>query len=677
MFLLGVEFVLGSYATVRLLEKVKERKARKTQKTETETEVPTKPPPKLLTEDKNPDRHLHYLKVSGASFAFSLMTYLSPAFLIMAVPALTYSFIPYLRVVENSVVKKQKVDGYVLYGVADMMTLGLGFTAIASFALSLHHMAHFIISNSEKTSKENLLKIFDKQPNAVWLAKDGLEIETPLEQVRKDDIVVVETGHIVPVDGIVDDGIATVDQHMLTGESQPVEKVKGDFAFASTQVVSGRIYVKTNSSGNDTTVAKITEIINNAIDFKSHSQLRGEQWADSWNLPVLGLALCSMPFLGPVGTVAILNGHIAQSIRVVGPMSTLSYLNIALHKGILVKDGRVIEDLQSIDTFLFDKTGTLTSEEPKVGRVIIYHDGYSENDVLAYAAAAESKQSHPVARAILDKANALKLILPEIKESDYKLGYGISVTIDEKLVRIGSLRFMKMEGIELPADFHREMKLLHDAGHSLIALAIDQVLVGILEIHAAVRPEVSDIISTLRQTGEKHLAIISGDHRQPTQRLAETLGMDDYFYDVLPQEKAEIVEQLQQKGRKVCFIGDGVNDAIAMKKANISISLSGATSVATDTAQVVLMDASLRHLPEILDLSTKLNKNLNRSWLFNIVPGGFTIIGAYVFHFGIITSLFLNQGGLGLGILNGIIPLKKAKRADRDNSELDEQMTSK
>jgi heavy metal translocating P-type ATPase len=668
MFLLGLEFVFTSYAGTRLYEKFKKNKINeeidKVISKDKKTDI------SKIVENGEREKNLHYMKTSGVTMGLAGLTAVNPLFLPAMLVSFTYSTIPYLRVIEKSIVEKKKVDGYVLYGIADMMTLGLGHLVTASFAVGLVHTAHFVISNAEKDSKKSLVDIFAKQPNHVWLLKDGHEIETALENVQKGDIVVVNTGDIIPVDGTITLGMAAIDQHALTGESQPAEKTVGDNVFASTQLMSGQIQVKVKTAGDDTAVAKITEMLNHSIDFKTNSQLKGEQWADNWNLPVLALALASMPFLGAVGTIVILNGHIAQNIRIVAPLSTLNYLNIASHRGILVKDGRVLEDLPDIDTFLFDKTGTLTSEEPEVGRILVFMDNYNERDILTYAAAAECKLKHPIARAILNRAVAEDINIPEIEDSNYSMGYGIAVNIDNKLIQVGSHRFMDKEGIELPDNLDSQMQASYDVGHSLIMLAIDKKFAGILEMHASVRPEVPALLANLRKCGVKHLAIVSGDHQQPTQKLAEKLGMDDYFYDVLPQNKAEIVEKLQAQGRKVCFIGDGVNDTIAMKKANISISLSGATSVATDTAQIILMNGSLENLNELLKISFDLDKNLQNAWLFNIIPGTLTIISAFAFHINIVTALLLSQGGLAMGISNSMLPLRKIKHSDKQSLAL-------
>lgn len=662
MFLLGLEVVFVSYFGVRIYEKYSAKLL--PQLTES---VTTDDPPneslsvieqsRLLKGSR--EKNLHYLKMSGLTLGLSMLTHLSPAWIPITLIGFTYIAFPYLRVIEHSLLNKKKVDGYVLYGIADFMTLGLGRIATASLALGTVHAAHFVIANAEENSKQSLVDIFSQQPRTLWLLKDGVEIEVPLEQVTINDIVVVNTGEMVPVDGTVVAGVAAIDQHILTGEFQPAEKTLGDTVFASTLVLSGRIQVQVTQSGHDTTVAKITDLLNHAIDFKTNTQLQGEKWADSWNLPVLGLGFAALPFLGPTTTVVVLNGHIAQTIRIVAPLSTLNYLTIASHNGILIKDGRVLEDLPNVDVFLFDKTGTLTSEEPTVGRVLVYQPDYQESDILRLAAAAERKLAHPLARAIVNKAEELGLALPEIADAHFQIGYGISVRIDDNLIRVGSVRFMQQEGIALSENAAAEVQYAHDAGHSLIMVAQNQQLIGILEIHATVRPEVTQLLANLRQRGAKLLAIVSGDHQQPTKKLAERLGMDDYFYNVLPQNKADIVEQLQQRGHTVCFIGDGVNDTLAMKTANISISLSGATSIATDTAQIVLMDGSLRHLPDLLDIAAELKRNLNRGWLFNIVPGTLTIFGAFFWHFSIITAILLTQSGLALGVVNAILPLRR------------------
>jgi Cu2+-exporting ATPase len=343
------------------------------------------------------------------------------------------------------------------------------------------------------------------------------------------------------------------------------------------------------------------------------------------------------------------------------PIAMLSSLTLSAEHGILVKDGRALELLEGVDTFLFDKTGTLTRERPEVGRVLTF-GAHPEAEIVRWAAAAERKFSHPIARAIVDKAAALGLTLPAIDDSKYHVGYGITVGIGGHTVRVGSARFMKHEGITLPAALDKELEAAHDEGNSLVMVGIDDALGGAIELVAAERPEAAAVIAGLRARGAKHLAIISGDHEQPTRRLAERLGMDRYFAEVLPQDKAKYVEQLQREGRSVCFIGDGVNDSIALKTANVSISLRGASSVATDTAQVVFMEDNLRKLLALKDISRELHRNIRTSWSLILVPNLLCIAGAFVAGFGVMHSMVFNQIGGMLAIGNGLLPLRKAAK---------------
>jgi heavy metal translocating P-type ATPase len=516
-----------------------------------------------------------------------------------------------------------------------------------------------------------LLNVFGKQARFVWRDVDGVEVETPLERLKVGDIIVVHTGEAVPVDGDVVDGMAMVDQHTLTGESAPVEKIQGDKVLASTTLIAGKVRVAVTSAGSDTTSAKLARILEDTAGYKLRSQSRGEELADKAVAPTLALGALGLAMTGINGATAVINCDLGTGIRMAAPVAMLSSLTLSAEHGILVKDGRALELLRSVDTFLFDKTGTLTRERPEVGRVLTY-GGHSESDILRWAAAAERKFSHPIAKAILDKARALALELPEIDDSKYHVGYGISVGVDGHTVRVGSARYMSHEGITMPAEVEQALNAAHADGNSLVMVAVDDALGGALELRAAERPEAIEVIAGLRARGAKHLAIISGDNQQPTRKLAERLGMDRYFAEVLPQDKAKYVELLQKEGRTVCFIGDGVNDSLALKQANVSISLRGASSIATDTAQVVFMEDSLRKLLQLHDVSRALHRNIDASWIMILVPNIICIAGAFVAGFGVIHSMLFNQIGGMLAVGNGLRPLRKAAalRAEKEHRAL-------
>jgi Cu2+-exporting ATPase len=338
-------------------------------------------------------------------------------------------------------------------------------------------------------------------------------------------------------------------------------------------------------------------------------------------------------------------------------------------RGVLVKDGRALDLLCEIDTVLFDKTGTLTRERPEVGRIIATN-GYAAVDILRYAAAAEHRFHHPIARAILQRAAEEELDVPPIDTAQYKVGHGITVGVEGRTIRVGSRRFMEMEGVALTPEVADALEVAHREGHSMVMVAVDDALGGALELRASVRPEVPEIIKGLRARGIRHIAIISGDHEAPTRKLASELGIDRYFAQVLPTQKADYVDKLQKEGRKVCFVGDGINDAIALKKANVSISLRGATSIATDTAHVVFMEPGLGKLCELRDIATELQRNVRISWGLILAPNILCIVGVFTLGFGIAASVLTNNVAALGALLNGVRPMRKVAAYEAERRHL-------
>ncbi|MHB8520417.1 MAG: HAD-IC family P-type ATPase, partial [Limisphaerales bacterium] len=224
---------------------------------------------------------------------------------------------------------------------------------------------------------------------------------------------------------------------------------------------------------------------------------------------------------------------------------------------------------------------------------------------------------------------------------------------------VGSLRFFQQEGINIPKDVLKKQQESHSLGNTFILVGIDQQIGGTLELQPQIRPEAQEIIAQLRAFGIDHMGIVSGDDRAPTQKLAEDLGMDEYFYNVLPEHKARIVEALQAQGKVVCFIGDGINDTIALKQANVSMSIAGATSIAKDTAEIIFMDGSLTHLAAVVELSERLEINLQRSLMLCLIPSITNVLGAFVFHFNILTALLINNAFATLGVTKGFYARKK------------------
>jgi heavy metal translocating P-type ATPase len=602
------------------------------------------------------------LPICTASVGLALVSQLAaPALAPLSALLFLYSVVPSFKNAYEVTFKRRRLGVDTLDAIVVLTCLVTGRVLAGTVLGFTLGVARKLVQRTEDNSKRMLLNVFGKQPRFVWLEAGGVEVEAPLDGLKVNDVIVVHTGETVPVDGDVVDGMAMVDQHTLTGESAPVEKVKGDKVLASTMLIAGKLRVAVTSAGTETTSAKLTRILNDTAGYKLHSQSRGEELADRAVAPTLALGALGLATVGVDGAVAVINCDLGTGIRMAAPIAMLSSLTLSAEHGILVKDGRALELLRTVDTFLFDKTGTLTRERPEVARVLTY-GVHSADQILQWAAAAENKFAHPIAKAILDKFRTLGLELPKIDESRYHVGYGITVGVDGHTIRVGSARFMTHEGIALPPELGRELDAAHEDGNSLVMVSVDDALGGAIELRAAERPEAADVIAGLRARGAKHIAIISGDNEQPTRKLAARLGIDRYFAEVLPQDKAKYVELLQKEGRVVCFVGDGVNDAIALKKANVSISLRGASSVATDTAQVVFMEDSLVKLLQLVDASRDLHRVVNACWALILVPNLLCIGGAFVAGFGVVHSMVFNQIGGMLAVANGLLPLRKAAR---------------
>src|SRR5271157_559713 len=592
-----------------------------------------------------------------------------PALLPLSAALFAYTAIPSFRGAYEVLFKERRLGVDVLDSIVVMgclATLQVFPGAILAWCLSV---GRYLVRRTEDNSKKLLLGAFGKQPRYVWLVKDGIEIEMPLDRLDKGDIVAVHTGEMVPVDGTIVDGLAMIDQHALTGESVPAEKGVDDRVFASTVMVAGKVHVAVEQSGSETATARIAQILNDCAGYKLASQHKGEQLADKAVIPTLCLGGLALTTLGPPGAVAVVNSDLGTGIRMAAPLAMLSTLALCAQKGVLVKDGRALDLLCEVDTVLFDKTGTLTRERPEVGRVIAAN-GLSPPQILCFAAAAERRFHHPIALAILQKATEQGLRLPLTDATQYKVGYGITVGIDGHRVRVGSRRFMELEGVPLTREVEDALDEVHREGHTMVMVAVDDELGGALELRASIRPEVRGIVQGLRERGIKHIAIISGDHEAPTRRLAEELGMDRYFAQVLPADKADYVEKLQREGRKVCFVGDGINDAIALKKANVSISLRGATSIATDTAHVVFMEQGLGKLCELRDIARDLERNVRNSWIMIMIPNALCIVGAFTMGFGIGASVVTNNVAALAALANGLLPMRRVAELEAERRHL-------
>ena len=611
-----------------------------------------------------------YFGLSTVLSAVAIASYLATPFWVLTIPLAFYLLWPIYQGAYAELFQQRKISFNVLEAIFGTGLWLTGHFATGGLSLMIYFLIRKISLVTHDQVRQKMVDVFGQQPRTVWVWLDGQEVEIPFTQVQTGDSVIVHAGQVIPVDGTIRKGMALIDQHRLTGESQPAEKGVGDAVLATTILLNGQIQIEVEQRGQETIAAQITQILEQTTEHQLAIANRGALLAERAVQPAILASIVTWPILGASSALAMISSMPGAHMFLAAPLTLLNFLNFASQRSILVKDGRALEILHKVDTIVFDKTGTLTLEQPEVAQIHICVDTslktprktprktLCEEDVLRWAAAAEVHQSHPIAQAILTAATERNLLLPVIEDAAYEVGYGIKVRVEEKVVRVGSDRFMTQSGIIIPEQIHERQKMCHAQGHSLVLVAVDEQLVGAIELQPTIRPEAKAIIAELHK---RHLStsIISGDQEGPTRKLAQALGIDRYFANVLPQEKAALVEQLQADGKTVCFVGDGINDAIALKKAHVSISLRGATTVATDTAQIVLMDQSLAQLPFLFELGCDLDRNLRTSFMMSIGTGISIISGVWLLNMGLVGSLFISRLSIAAVFGNTMLPVLK------------------
>ena len=616
------------------------------------------------TEAENEGQATRLLAVSGVGLTLAALgATAAPVFSLASIPVQLYTMYPLIRAGYHDLKDERRLTAAAIDLVVMPGILGAGYFFASATAIFLLNGSSVLVQKTETASQQQLDNLFGEQPQTVWLLTNGVEVECSIDQIEQGDIAVVHAGQVIPVDGVVVDGVGSVDQRMLTGESQPTEVEAGATVFSTTLLLSGTLHVRVEQAGTETVAARIGTILSQTADFKQTLQSRGTKLANRFAPYTAAFATLALPVAGVGGLLSILYaGGLGYNMRIIAPISMLNHLRQAAQNGILIKDARSFDLLSDIDTIVFDKTGTLTLEQPHLVNIETYTD-IGEDVLLQWAAAAEYKQTHPVARAILQAATERGLTLPDIAQASYEVGYGIRVTISKpnKTILVGSDRFMRMEGIALDQAVEDYQAMCQANGHSLVMVAVDGALAGAFELKPTVRPEAPAMLHELHGRGLKTV-IISGDQELPTRNLAEQLGIDTYFANTLPENKGELIEQLQQDGRRVCFIGDGINDTIALKKADVSISMQGATTAATDTAQIVLLNGDLSHITTLLDISQAFENNMQANLATSVLPAGVCIGGVLVLHIGILPAVMIYNTGLAAGLTNSMLPMLREER---------------
>jgi len=643
---------------------------------ELETNIESKNPIVVTKQnnlEKAEEKHNYHFALTSATASLAVVAPYSGIVLLtpISLVLIGYTSVTIFNEAFTALFKDKKIKVDILDSIVISASVLFGHVAVAAFMVWVLAVADLLLDKTKRKSKEYITDIFGEQARYAWLMVNGAEIQIEVKNLKENDIIIIGTGEQIPVDGLIVEGEATIDQQSLTGEATPVDKDKDDEVFAMTTMVAGKIHVKVSKTGADTLASKIIQIINEASNYEVKVQSSGEKMADTMVLPTLGLGAIGYATTGSNALLAILNADYGTGIRVAAPIGLLASLGVAAKNGLLIKDSKVFELLKDIDVVLFDKTGTLTSEIPKVSRIVSADKKYSEELILHYTASAEQKFSHPIATAIINKAKEDGLELAKLKNSEYYVGLGIEVTINGDLVKVGSGRYMDKENIKIPSNIAEELEETLERGQIGILISINYEIAGMIELSANVREESAQVIEDLRKHGIKEIIMISGDHDAPTKKLAKELNIDRYFAGVLPHEKADYVKLLQDEGKKVMMVGDGINDSAALSYADIGVSLKGASTIAVDVADVIFMDGSLKKFNHLFKVSNIMQENVKRSFYLIAIPNTLCIVGALGGIFGLKASLILNNGFNIIASANGMTPYMIDLNKEKENKKHD------
>ncbi len=479
---------------------------------------------------------------------------------------------------------------------------------------------------THKKSVDDLARSMSLNVSKVWLKKDGQEILVDTTSVQSGDEVVVHMGNIIPFDGSVTDGEAMVNQASLTGESVPVRRVAGASVYAGTVVEEGELTLKVKSVGGSSRFEKIVEMIEESEKLKSGLESKAEHLADSLVPYSLGgTALTYLLTRNVTKALSILMVDFSCALKLAMPISVLSAIREAQQYGVTVKGGRFLEAVADADTIVFDKTGTLTKAKPTVVEVVPFN-GESPDELLRLAACLEEHFPHSMAKAVVQAATEKHLQHEEMHSKvEYMVAHGISSTVDGKRVVIGSYHFVfEDEKSVIPEDGQMKFDALPEE-YSHLYLAINGSLAAVICIEDPLREEARQVVKALRKAGLSKIVMMTGDSDRTASAIAKRVGVDEYYAEVLPEDKARFVEQEKAKGRKVIMIGDGINDSPALSAADVGVAISDGAELAREIADITVGGNDLYQIVALKRISDALMKRIRANYRFIVGFNGMLI----------------------------------------------------
>lgn len=505
---------------------------------------------------------------------------------------------------------------------------------------------------THKKSVDDLARTMSLNVGKVWLKQGEQDILVPVSDIQAGDQVVVHMGNVIPFDGTVADGEAMVNQASLTGESLPVRKVQGSSAYAGTVVEEGEVTITVKAVGGSSRFEKIVTMIEESEKLKSALEGKAEHLADKLvPYTLAGTALTYLLTRNITKALSILMVDFSCALKLAMPISVLSAIREAGVHNITVKGGKFLEAAAEADTIVFDKTGTLTKAKPTVVDVVSFN-GEDPDELLRIAACMEEHFPHSMAKAVVNAAKKKKLDHEEMHSKvEYMVAHGISTMINEKKAIIGSYHFVFEDEKCMIPEGKEALFASLPVEYSHLYLAIEKELAAVICIEDPLREEAADVIEILRESGISKIVMMTGDSEHTAAAIARRVGVDEYYSEVLPEDKADFVEKEKAKGRKVIMIGDGINDSPALSAADVGVAISDGAELAREIADIMIGAENLYELVILKQLSDGLMKRIKRNYRFIVTfNAGLILLGVSGILQPTTSALFHNMSTLGISL---------------------------
>lgn len=527
---------------------------------------------------------------------------IDPAWVTVVISGLPLLYLAVWRIIHNPGISK--ISSALLISIAMFAAIAIGDLFAAGEVAFIMALGALLEDATTNRAKKGLKKLLTLAPTQGRRIRNGQEELIPAEQIQKGDLLRILPGETIPVDGTIVSGETSVDQSIMTGESLPVDKTTGEDVFCGTINRFGSIDITATKVGEDSSLQKLIRMVQDAENKQAPMQRIADR-AASWLVPVaLLIAILAYVFSGNIVTaVTVLVVFCPCALVLATPTAIMAAIGQATKHGVIIKSGEALEKMGKVDTIAFDKTGTLTYGRLEVSDVRPTSDALTGEDLLTLAASAEGKSEHPLGKAIVAHAKAQSLSLLDSQDFQMDAGKGIAAQIGEKHLLCGSEKYLREHGVPLDDAASTILDQLRTEGKASILVAAEGKCIGVIGLSDILRPEAKDMVSKLDAMHAKTV-LLTGDNRKTADYFAGRVGIAEVRAELLPEEKVGSIESLRKEGRKVCMIGDGVNDAPALKTADVGVAMgSMGSDIAVEAADIALMSDDISKIPYLKRLS--------------------------------------------------------------------------